>query len=99
MRVIYQKLTTVLALLLLFSLKGFSQDKIITGKIQTANGTGISNATLSTNGSKKTTITDSLGGFQITVTNADKKVIVSSIGFLSNSFTLSFCFAVINGPS
>jgi TonB-linked SusC/RagA family outer membrane protein len=89
MRVIYQKLTTVLALLLLFSLKGFSQDKIITGKIQTANGTGISNATLSTNGSKKTTITDSLGGFQITVTNADKKVVVSSIGFLSNSFTLS----------
>lgn len=89
MSAIQQKFTAAIAFLLLFSLKAFSQDKVITGKIYNTNGIGISGATLSTNASKNTAITDSLGKFQITVLTDDKKIIVSSVGFFTGSFVLT----------
>ncbi len=88
MRENYQKLTMAIALLL-FSFTCFCQEKVVSGRVHNTAGVGISNATIVASFSKKTTVSDSLGGFKISVTDADKKLSVSSVGFLTNNFTIN----------
>ncbi|MES1219453.1 MAG: SusC/RagA family TonB-linked outer membrane protein [Bacteroidota bacterium] len=76
-------------LLMAFFTKGFSQEKIITGTVKNKDGLGISGATVRSSGSNRATITDTLGNFRIGLTDADKSLNISSVGFFAKSFPVS----------
>lgn len=88
MRVLTKTLLTV-AVLLIFTLQGFSQERIISGRVQNKNGIGISGATVKATASKRAVVTDSLGGFRLGLTSTDNVLLISSVGFLEQSFPLS----------
>src|SRR5882762_9501997 len=89
MRFTPKPVLTGIVLLMLALTKGFSQDKTISGKVQTRNGTGIPGATVIALISKKTVVTDNQGSFKIGLTGADNSLVISSIGYLQHSFLLS----------
>jgi len=76
-------------LLIVFFTKSFSQEKIITGTVKNKDGLGISGATVRSSGSNRATITDTLGNFRIGLSDADKTLNISSIGFFAKSFPVS----------
>ncbi len=89
MRVLTKTALAVILLLTTLLTKSFSQDNIISGKVQNKNGIGISGATVRSSGSNRATITDTLGNFRIGLTSADKTLFITSIGFFSKAFPLS----------
>jgi TonB-linked SusC/RagA family outer membrane protein len=78
-----------LVLLMIFFTKSFSQEKIVSGTVKNKDGLGIYGATIRSSGSNRATITDTLGNFRIGLTDADKSLNISSVGFFSRSFQLS----------
>jgi len=89
MQALFKKALIVVTLLTFFFSNVFSQDsRIVTGKIQTTTGQGIAGAVVKALPSNKTVQTDSLGYFKITITKGDVSVQVSSLGFLSQTYTL-----------
>ncbi len=70
------------------TLISFGQQKSITGIVHAPDGAGISGAAVQATGSKRTVLTDSVGFFKIQVTEADHAVLVSSLGFVSQRFSL-----------
>ena len=89
MQALFKKVLIGVTLLTFFITNVYSQDsRIVTGKIQTTTGQGIAGATVKTLPSNKSVLTDSLGYFKITVLKGDVSVQVSSLGFLSQTYTL-----------
>jgi TonB-linked SusC/RagA family outer membrane protein len=86
MRVLTKTALIVMLLLMAFTTKIFSQDKIVSGRVRNKDGAGVYGATVRSSGSNRSTITDSLGNFRIGLTTADNSLFISSIGFFSNSF-------------
>ena len=76
-------------LLIVFFTKSFSQEKIITGTVKNKDGLCISGATVRSSGSNRATITDTLGNFKIGLSEADKTLNISSVGFFAKSFPVS----------
>ena len=68
-------------LLLLSSLSLFAQNKVITGRVTNAGGTGIAAVSVTAKGQSGGTTTDGEGRFSITVPNAVNTLVFSSIGF------------------
>lgn len=70
--------------LLLFSYKGYSQDKVITGKITDArDNTGIPGVTVTGKGTQSGTQTAVDGSFSITVPSSTTTLVISSVGFVT----------------
>ena len=89
MQAFFKKVLLGFMLLTFFMTNVFSQDtRVVTGKIQTTTGQGIAGAVVKAMPSKKIVQTDSLGNFKIIISNGDKTVEVSSLGFLAQSYTL-----------
>lgn len=84
-----KKLIVCTALLMFFALTGFSQDKVISGKVQTKNKIGISGALVQTSNSKRQVSADNEGNFTINVKAEDKAIMISSLGFITERFSLS----------
>lgn len=89
MQTVTKTFIVVSFLLLLFSTNGFSQDRILSGKVQTKTGIGIAGALIRASLSKRTMLTDSLGNFKISVPNSDKSLEISSFGFIGHHIDLS----------
>src|ERR1035437_4249059 len=84
-----KKLIVCAALLMFFALTGFSQDRVISGKVQTKNKIGISTALVQTSNSKRQVSADNEGNFTINVKAEDKAITISSLGFVTERFSLS----------
>src|ERR1700733_3200838 len=89
MKLITKTILIAIILLVTFSKTGFCQVRIISGRVHTKSGIGISGATIQTSSSKKAAVTDSLGGFNISLSNTDRALLVSSVGYISRHFSLS----------
>ncbi len=89
MRELNKRLLIVAILLVSLFAKGFSQDRIITGKVHTKNGLGIAGATIEAPASKRSVITDNDGSFRIGVRPTEKTLIASSVGFIAKTFDIS----------
>ena len=102
MRELHKKLLIVSLLLILFLMNSFSQERVVTGKVHTKNGTGISGATVEASPSKRTVVTDSLGFFKIVLNATDKRFQISSVGFLTQPFAITsssdFDFTLSDDP-
>jgi len=83
-----RKILSLLGLVLLFIATASAQNKTVTGKVTEANGTPIAGATIKANGRAVGT-TNPSGDFTISVPNAVKSIVISSIGFNDRSFTLT----------
>ena len=84
-----KKLLIGIILLIGFFSNVFSQERIISGKIQTTNGIGIAGASVQAPISKKSTVTDSLGGFKISIATEEHMLTISSVGFINQQFPIS----------
>lgn len=89
MQALIKRLLIVTVLLITFLSYGFSQDKVISGRVHNKSGIGISGASVQAFPSKKITVTDSLGGFRINLQNGDNTLEISSVGFIQNRFSIS----------
>ena len=65
-----------------------AQDKQITGKIHTNTGVGISGASIQGKISKRGTFTNEAGSFTIVVPTSEEVLLVSSLGFLTQAFSI-----------
>ena len=89
MQALFKKALIGITLLAFFISNVYAQDtRTVTGKIQTTTGIGIAGAVVRAIPSKKTVQTDNEGNFKITISTTDKSVEVTSLGFLSQSYTL-----------
>ena len=75
------KRISVLFLCVSFTQLAFSQTKVISGKITDDKGTPIQGASVAVKGAKGGTTTSAAGEFSLTVADAAKSLIVSSVGF------------------
>ena len=90
MQVFFKRMLMGLMLLTFFISNVYAQDsRTITGKIQTTTGLGIAGAVIRALPSKRTIQTDNEGNFKITIQGTDKTIEVTSVGFLSQTYTLS----------
>ena len=89
MQALFKKALIGVTLLVFFISNVYAQDtRTVTGKIQTTTGIGIAGAVVRAIPSKKTVQTDNEGNFKITISTSDKSVEVTSLGFLSQTYTL-----------
>jgi TonB-linked SusC/RagA family outer membrane protein len=89
MQALFKKALIGVTLLAFFISNVYAQDtRTVTGKIQTTTGIGIAGAVVRAIPSKKTVQTDNEGNFKITISTSDKSVEVTSLGFLSQTYTL-----------
>ena len=89
MQALFKKVLIGFTLLAFFISNVYAQDtRTVTGKIQTTTGIGIAGAVVRALPSKKTVQTDNEGNFKITISTTDKSVEVTSLGFLSQTYTL-----------
>ena len=89
MQVFFKRMLMGLMLLTFFISNVYAQDsRTITGKIQTTTGLGIAGAVVRALPSKSATQTDNEGNFKITIQGTDKTIEVTSLGFLSQTYTL-----------
>jgi len=89
MQSLFKKSLIGVTLLIFFISNVYSQQsRMVTGKIQANNGLGISGAILRVLPSKKIVQADNEGNFKLTITNMDKTVEVSSLGFLTQTHIL-----------
>ncbi len=68
----------IFSLLVMFSLMGTAQ--VITGEVKDTTGQPLQRVTVTTDHSKKSTLTDQNGSYSIPVTSADKKLTFSFVG-------------------
>jgi TonB-dependent starch-binding outer membrane protein SusC len=81
---------SVLCTMLLLSLISFSQDKVISGKItDSKDGSAMSGVTVSAKGTTTATQTKADGTFSITITDAVKTLVFSSIGFATQEVAVA----------
>ncbi len=78
----------VLPCLLLLSLTGFSQEKIISGKVTDPNGTGIPGVSVTAKGSPVGTQTGTDGTFRLSVRSSVTVLIFSSVGFATQEVSI-----------
>ena len=89
MQALFKKVLIGFMLLAFFISNVYAQDtRTVTGKIQTTTGIGIAGAVVRALPSKKTVQTDNEGNFKISISTTDKSVEVTSLGFLSQTYTL-----------
>ncbi len=89
MQALFKRVLIGVTLLAFFISNVYAQDaRTVTGKIQTTTGIGIAGAVVRALPSKKTVQTDNEGNFKITISAGDKSVEVTSLGFLSQTYTL-----------
>ncbi|MFT3932913.1 MAG: SusC/RagA family TonB-linked outer membrane protein [Chitinophagaceae bacterium] len=82
--------TLLLAMFLVAAVTtAFSQERVVSGTVKTKDGLGISGATVRSSGSNRATVTDTLGNFRIGLTDADKSLNISSVGFFAKSFPVT----------
>ena len=81
-------LLLVCMLMVCFSASLWAQDKQITGKIHTNTGVGISGAFIQGKTSKRGTVTNEAGSFTIVVPTSEEFLLVSSLGFLTQTFSI-----------
>ena len=93
----------VLCAMLLLSLISFSQDKVITGKVSDSkDGSAMTGVTVNAKGTNNTTQTKPDGTFSITITDAVKTLVFSSVGFatqevgVAGKTTINVTLAVTN---
>ncbi|MGC4102614.1 SusC/RagA family TonB-linked outer membrane protein [Ferruginibacter sp.] len=102
MQALQKKITAVAALLLFFISSVFAQERVISGSVKNKDGIGISGATIRSSGTNRSTVTDTLGNFKINLSDADKTVNVTSLGFFPKSFPVtsgsSFNFILQDDP-
>ena len=81
----------VLVVLFFFSLQfAFGQNKVITGKVtDSKEGSPLSNASVVANGTTSGTQTDAKGLFILTVPPSVTKIVISSVGYLSQEIDVS----------
>lgn len=87
--------TTMIIVLVLFSLTVFSQNKSVSGVVSDQNGLPLVNATVAVKGSKTTVITDNYGAFKISVPANATTLIISYVGAKSKEFSLEGKTAII----
>lgn len=74
----------ILAVLLLFGLAAFAQNRQLSGTVkEEGSGNGVSAATISIKGSSKASASDADGKFRITVPNGKATLQVSAVGFVT----------------
>lgn len=89
MQALFKKALIGVTLLAFFISNVYAQDtRTVTGRIQTTTGLGIAGAVVKAKPSNKIVQTDNEGNFKITILSGDKTVEVSSLGFLSQTYTL-----------
>ena len=89
MQALFKRVLIGVTLLAFFISNVYAQDaRTVTGRIQTTTGLGIAGAVVKALPSKKTVTTDNEGNFKITIASGDKSVEVTSLGFLSQTYTL-----------
>jgi len=89
MQALFKRVLIGVTLLAFFISNVYAQDaRTVTGKIQTTTGIGIAGAVVRALPSKKTVQTDNEGNFKISIAAGDKSVEVTSLGFLSQTYTL-----------
>jgi len=101
MRLIIKKIIVFVTLFIAFLTNSIAQDKVISGRVITKTGIGISASSVQTNGSKRTALSDSMGNFKINVSAQDNALVISSLGFVSQQFSLnskSFVFTLSDDP-
>jgi len=79
----------VLPCLLLLSLTGISQEKIITGKVTDPNGSGIPGVSVTAKGSTVGTQTGTDGTFRLSVKSSVTTLIFSSVGYATQEVSIS----------
>ena len=85
-----RKLLTILAMLVLFTGQLAAQTtRIVTGKVTDEKGTPLVGVTVSASSSDKKTITDNSGNFSLSVTDKDKALKISYIGYNAETINLS----------
>jgi TonB-linked SusC/RagA family outer membrane protein len=89
MQALFKRVLIGVTLLAFFISNVYAQDtRTVTGRIQTTTGLGIAGAVVKALPSKRTVTTDNEGNFKITIASGDKSVEVTSLGFLSQTYTL-----------
>src|SRR6185436_2606000 len=79
----------VLPCLLLLSLTGFSQEKIITGKVTDPNGAGIPGVSVTAKGSSVGTQTGTDGTFSLSVRTSVTTLVFSSVGYATQEVSIN----------
>src|SRR5512138_1296130 len=79
----------VLPCLLLLSLTGFSQEKMITGKVTDQNGSGIPGVSVTAKGSTVGTQTGTDGTFRLSVKSSVTTLVFSSVGYATQEVSIS----------
>lgn len=83
-----RKLLALLGGLLLFYGSTLAQDRTITGKITSDNGSPIPNASILIKGTSIGTTSDSEGNFRITVPASARTLVITSVGMLSEEVSI-----------
>lgn len=78
----------VLPCLLLLSLTGFSQEKIISGKVTDPNGSGIPGVSVTAKGSSVGTQTGTDGTFRLSVRSSVTVLVFSSVGYATQEVSI-----------
>jgi TonB-linked SusC/RagA family outer membrane protein len=74
--------------LLLLGVVSFAQTRTVKGKVTDENGTGISGVSVVSRGSKAGTQTDAGGNFTLTLAGDAKEILVSSVGFKTQTVSI-----------
>ncbi|HCL82749.1 MAG TPA: SusC/RagA family TonB-linked outer membrane protein [Chitinophagaceae bacterium] len=80
---------SVLLLCVSFTQLAFSQTKVITGTITDDKGAPIQGASVAVKGAKGGTTTDASGAFTLTVAQAAKSLVISSVGFNQQEISIA----------
>jgi len=78
----------ICAICVLLTQFAFSQNKVITGKINDDKGNPVQGATVVVKGSKAATTTDALGSFSINAPATAKALVISSVGFATQEIDI-----------
>src|SRR5262245_39971416 len=74
---------------LLFSAIGFSQERVITGKVTSSNdGSAVQGVTVTAKGTRTATQTNAEGSYSISVSPSVKSLVFSSVGFASQEIDI-----------
>ncbi len=84
-----RKLLAVLASIVLFGTQLYAQNRTVTGKVTDENGGPLQGVTVSTSNSDKRVLTDNGGNFLIQVTEKDKSIRLSYVGYVVENLALA----------
>ena len=72
-----------------FSVTGFAQTRTITGKVTSASGEAIANASVIEKGTTNGTTTDVNGNYSLSVSGAARALVISAIGYAENEVSIA----------